>query len=107
MIQKIWDITEIQTRPSLLGFTTVVSVVNYSLAITVDDRTATVYGSVQLGEPIAPFIVAAELTKDVIIEWVKSTLGSTYVNSLVITTTNQAINLSSPQMEILPLPWNS
>jgi len=105
MIVKKWSVTNISARPTLLEFSSVVSVIDWSFSVTAYDRTATTYGSVQLGEPTSAFIDISQLTEEIAISWVKNSLGSAKVNELEIAVTNQAINLSMPELLEVPLPW--
>jgi hypothetical protein len=107
MITKTWNITGLGVRPTLLGFTNVVSVVNWNFSVTAYDRTSTTFGTVQLSEPGAEFIDASNLTQDQIIAWVKSSLGNDAVSQLDSRVTNQALNLSMPTISSIPLPWET
>jgi hypothetical protein len=105
MITKTWNITDMAVRPTLMGFTDVVSVVNWSFSVTAYDRTSTTYGTSQLSEPGPEFIAASDLTQDQVITWVKNYMGSDAVNQIESRVTNEALNLSMPGLVAVPLPW--
>lgn len=105
MIEKTWTITSIAVRPALLEFANVVSLVDWNFSVTANGRTSTTYGTVQLGEPGPEFIAVNDLTQDQVITWVKDSLGSYAVSQLESRVTNEALNLSTPEILPIPLPW--
>jgi hypothetical protein len=101
-----WNIDSLECTPFLDGKTNVVSTINWRVDGTNGTNNAVVYGQQTLiYEAETTFIDYAELTKDVVIKWVKDSLGADTVADIEKNLYNQLAILANPPIVTPKLPW--
>jgi hypothetical protein len=100
-----WDISQMDSYPSVDTYTDVVFNVHWRVTATEDDITASAYGTQGItyaeGRPFVPY---TELTKDEILDWTKSSMGD-YLSVLETSLATQIADIKNPPVIVLPLPW--
>jgi len=102
-----WTVDSMLNYPTYAGQTNVVCVVNW--VCTGTNGTQTGHSAGASGIPFIsadPFIPYANLTNDIVIGWVKESLGTDGVNSVQSDIDGQIAAASNPQQNA-PLPWAS
>lgn len=105
-----WNINQLDCYPTEDGEVDVVFTAHWSLsAEEVDgDKTYTgyVYGSVGITHDAeAPFIPYNELTKEVVVGWVKEAMGEETVAAHEAAVLQQIEDQKNPKVVTPPLPW--
>jgi hypothetical protein len=102
-----WLIESLDCIPSLDGQTNVVSVIHWRVNGIDGTHNATVYGTQSLTYTLgSPFTAYSDLTKDIVIGWVQSAMGSEQVTAIQTNLDKQIANLANPPIITPPLPFN-
>ena len=100
-----WSVDSMTNYPEFAGETNVVTVVNWICTGTDGVNTARTAGATGI-PPVAddPFIPYADLTNDIVIEWVHNALGTIGVDNVQNDIDGQIYVAANPQVT-QPLPW--
>jgi hypothetical protein len=100
-----WNISQMDSYPSFDTYTDVVFNVHWQVLATDDGTTASAYGTqgITYAED-RPFVPYAELTKDDIVGWTKSSMGDNLA-VLEASLAKQIADAKDPPVIVLPLPW--
>lgn len=106
MVEYDWKIERLEAKPLHEGHENVVSTVHWRLNGIDGEHRASVYGTVSLkydeGGEFTPF---EQLTKEQVVEWVKSSIGDEQVSKYEQNVETQIAALISPPVVSPPLPW--
>lgn len=101
-----WIIEQLAVKPQEGDLSKVVVLVNWRLRATQDSFAADAYGQVSLGPPSpASYTPYAELTEDMVVEWVQSELGAESVAAMDSSLAGQIERMENPPIITPPLPW--
>ncbi len=107
-MEKTWEIVGIEAAPQINGFTNVVKTVGWRLIGTEDGHTTAIQGSINLEFNPAnseQFVPYENLTPEIVVNWIKSSLGEAQVTVYENLLQEQLNMLKAPQKVSLPLPW--
>jgi hypothetical protein len=107
-IEKTWRIEQLTTKPTIDGNQDVVVMASWRIIGLDGTHTASVYGSSAFTSPTpgsTEYIPYSELTEDIIIQWVKASLGEAMVTDLEASVDSQIADQVTPKQQNLPLPW--
>ena len=101
-----WIIEQLAVKPQEGDLSEVVVLVNWRLRAKQDSFVADAYGQVALGPPSpASYTPYAELTEEMVVEWVQSELGEESVAAMDLSLAGQIERMENPPIITPPLPW--
>ena len=101
-----WIIDQLSVKPNEGDLSEVVVLVNWRLRATQGSFVADAYGQVSLGPPSpASYTPYAELTQEMVVEWVQSELGEESVAAMDASLAGQIERMENPPIITPPLPW--
>ena len=101
-----WIIEQLAVKPNEGDLSEVVVLVNWRLRATQGSFVADAYGQVSLGPPSpASYTPYAELTQEMVVEWVQSELGEESVEAMDASLAGQIERMENPPIITPPLPW--
>jgi len=101
-----WNVVQMDCYPEYEGNTDIVFTVHWSASAQDEEFSGYSYGSQGLTlDPEATFTPFAELTKEVVIGWVKSAMGEEGVAAIEANLATQIENAKNPPIVNPPLPW--
>lgn len=101
-----WNIIQLECYPTEDGEVDVVFTAHWDLTATDGEYSGRVYGSVGITHDAeAPFVPYAELTKEVVVGWVKEALGTETVAAHEAAVTQQIEDQKNPKVITPALPW--
>jgi hypothetical protein len=101
-----WIIQQLAVKPHQGDLSEVVVLVNWRLRATQGSFVADAYGQVALGPPSpASYTPYAELTEDMVVEWVQSELGEESVAAMDLSLAGQIERMENPPIITPALPW--
>ena len=101
-----WIIEQLAVKPQEGDLTEVVVLVNWRLRATQGSFVADAYGQVSLGPPSpASYTPYAELTQEMVVEWVQSELGAESVSAMDSSLAGQIERMENPPIITPPMPW--
>lgn len=98
-----WKVLSIQSHKHEDGFTDVVHMVTWICSDTDGTNTVQVGGDTEVDPPTQNFIPYQNLTETIVLDWVKSKINPTQIESNL---QQQLTYMANPPLETLPLPWN-
>ena len=106
MTNAVWKVEQLLVRPVLDTMTDVVSEVQWGCSYELPEGIGAVHGWIKLNIPTDQSFVAFDnLTEEMVISWVKDTLGSVRVTEIEIAAIHQAQNIVNPDQTARELPW--
>jgi hypothetical protein len=101
-----WNIEQLNCKPSFDGKTNVVETIHWRLNGVDNDYTASVYGSQNVTYKAGnPFTDYNNLTEEVVIAWLKDSLGAEQVATYKARVEAQLEDLKNPTVVTPPLPF--
>lgn len=101
-----WAIDSLQCVPAIEGHENVVSVIHWRLAAADAEQSASICGAHAIpfaeGEGFTPY---AELTAEIVIGWLKASIGEDNVAALEASVADELARVISPPVVTPPLPW--
>lgn len=105
-ITTTWKIDAMECLPQVGGQDNVVHVVHWRLHASEGDATTSVYGSCVIDlSPEGVFTPYEALTEDVVVSWVKASLGEEGVLRAESSVVSALENIITPAIVTNPLPW--
>lgn len=108
MTNYIWNVTELYTQ-TIEGNSDYVVIANYNTTGVDGEYTASLSGTAQFSTAdVGVFIPYADLTEEIVIAWVKETLGENGTISVEACIQGQIDSQINPPVspENTPLPWS-
>ena len=101
-----WNINQLDCYPEVDGETDVIFTAHWDLTATDGEYSGRVYGSVGITHDAeAPFIPYNELTKELVVSWVKEALGEETVAATEANVLQQLEDQKNPKVISPALPW--
>jgi len=102
-----WDIVQLETYPSLGGKVDALCTVHWKLSGVDGNVRCELAGATGLNQTSTEenFIPYASLTKDVVVQWVKDTLGQTAVKDYEDAIADEIQRRAAPKVVIRDIPW--
>lgn len=98
-----WVISQLDCAPSYEGMQDYVVVCHWRYGATFEKYFTEIYGAQSFSEVTGPdFIPYADLTEEIVIEWLESSLN---VTEMQVGLAQSIENLVNPPVIVLPLPW--
>lgn len=109
-VVNTWNVVQLDCYPDVDGEVDVVFTVHWTLTGTETqgetEYTGSVYGSVGITHDAeAQFIPYNELTKEVVVGWVKAAMGAEQVAAYEANVAQQIADQKNPPVVTPPLPW--
>jgi hypothetical protein len=106
MITYEWQIEQLESYPTRDGFKNVVCSIFWRCNAQEDSFSATSYGSVgvELNKDDA-FIPYADLTNDMVVNWVQQTLGEDKIAEIKLSLAETIDAKKTPKSVVGPPPW--
>lgn len=107
-VTNTWAIKALDCKPDVDGLSDYVVTAHWTLSATDDTYTGSVYGTASFEvDPDKPdYTPYSELTEELVIEWVKASLGAEQVASYEFNVLKQIENQINPPIITPELPWN-
>ena len=101
-----WKVSQLDCYPEYEGNSDIVFTVHWSVAAQDGEFSGYGYGSQALTlDPEAAFTPYADLTEEVVIGWVQSSMGEEAVAAIEASLATQIENAKNPPVVNPPLPW--
>jgi len=108
MTSYIWNVTQLYTQ-TIAGNSDYVVIANYNTTGVDGDYTASLSGTAQFSTAdVTTFIPYEDLTEDIVIAWIKESLGENGIISVEACIQGQIDSQINPPVSPVntPLPWN-
>lgn len=104
-INQYWAIEGYTIRENFNGYTNVVSSIQWSLTTEYESGRSVINGYAMLGAPQGQFIAESDLTEQLLMQWLKDSIGSEQVKRYENDGVQQAAGLVNPVVDWKRPSW--